>query len=109
MVLAVKAHFLDQVVRVGEVGIGVPAAEVGERGAVDHGARRRAQAALEDLGGVRPGDGVHGVEAHAEAAARQQRPNGGEVEERLHERGVVGDGVDDLHGERPQRVRPRGA
>ena len=49
------------------------AAEIGQRRAVDHGAGRRAQLALEDRRGVGAGDRVHGVEAHAEAAARTAR------------------------------------
>ena len=80
-----------------EVRVGVVAAEVGQGRAVADGARGGAEAVLEDLGGVGAGDGGHGVEGHAEAAG-EHGADGGEVEERLHQLGVVGDGVDDLDG-----------
>ena len=69
----------------------------GKGRAVADGARRGAEAVLEDLGGVGAGDGGHGVEGHAEAAG-EHGADGGEVEEGLHQLGVVGDGVDDLDG-----------
>ncbi len=90
-------HLVVELLGVDEVGVGVVAAEVGQGGAVADGARRRAEAVLEDLGGVGAGDGGHGVEGHAEAAG-EHGADGGEVEERLHQLGVVGDGVDDLDG-----------
>ena len=71
------------------------AAEIGERRPVDHRAGGGAQFALENGVGVGAGDSVHGVEAHAEAGS-EQRADGVEVEQRAHQRGVIGDGVDDL-------------
>ena len=43
------------------------------------------------------GDRVHGVEAHAEAAG-EHGADRVEVEQRLHQRGIVGDRVDHLDG-----------
>jgi hypothetical protein len=106
----------DQVGRVGEVGVGVAAAEVGERRAVDHRAARRAEPPLEDLHRVRPRDGVHRVEAEPErrpaVGAGDEPPDRREVEQPLHERRVVGHRVDHLdrhgpHGVRAQRVERR--
>ena len=80
-----------------EVRVGVVAAEVGLRLAVEDGAGRGAQPVLEDLVGVGAGDGAHRVEAHGEAAL-EHRADRGEVEQRLHQLGIVGDRVDHLDG-----------
>ncbi len=55
-------------------------AEIGARRAVDDGAGGRAERVLEDRLGVGAGDGMHGVEAHAEAG-QEQAANGVEVEQ----------------------------
>ena len=92
-----RHHQVVERLGVHEVRVGVVAAEVGLGLAVADGAGGRAQAVLEDLGGVGAGDGVHGVEGHGEAAL-EHRADRGEVEQRLHQLGVVGDRVDDLDG-----------
>ncbi len=97
-------HCVDEIVCVRQVRIGVAAAEVRQRLAVHHGPVRRAESSLEDLVGVRARDGVHRVEQHAEPAAGEQRAQGVEVEQSLHERGVVRDGIDHLHAHVAQRV-----
>ena len=79
---------------VGEIGIGMMAAEIGQRRSVDHRARARLQFALEDRMRVGAGDRVHRVEAHAEAGS-EQRADRVEVEQRAHQRGVVLYGIDD--------------
>ena len=78
------------------------AAEIGQRRAVDHGPRLRAELALEDRMGVRAGDGVHGVETHAKAGG-DQRFDRVEVEQRLHQRQVLRHRIDDLDGRAFQR------
>jgi hypothetical protein len=77
-------------------------AEVGQGHPVAHGARHRPEPALQDLRGVGARHRVHGVEGHAEAAG-EHGADGVEVEERLHQRGVVGDRVDHLDRHRPER------
>ena len=71
------------------------AAEIGQRRAVDHRARRRAELAFEDRVRVGAGDRVHRVEAHAEAGG-EQGADGVEVEQRPHQRRVVRHRIDDL-------------
>ena len=67
-----RHHDVVELLRVGEVRVGVVAAEIGQRRPVDHRARRRAEFALQDRLRVGAGDGVHGVELHAEAAGEQR-------------------------------------
>ncbi len=81
-------HLVEESLRVHEVRVGMVPAEVGQRHPVAHSAGGGAEAALEDLGGIGAGDGVHGVEGHAEAAGKE-RADGVEVEEGLHQRRVV--------------------
>ena len=73
------------------------ATEIGQRDAVEHGFRWRAEASDEDVPGVRAGDGVQGIESEAEVAADEiAKPV--EVEELFHQAGIVGDWIDDLDG-----------
>ncbi len=55
------------------------AAKVGQRHGIHDRARRRAESPFEEFARIGAGDGVHGVEAHAEPAA-EQLAYGGEVE-----------------------------
>ena len=71
------------------------AAEIGQRRAVDHRAGAGLQFALEDRMRVRAGHRMQGVVAHAEARG-EQRANRVEVEQRLHQRQILRDRVDDL-------------
>ena len=78
-----------------QIGVGMMAAEIGQRRAVLHGAGREAEALFQDFGGIRAGDGAHRVERHGEAALDRALDRG-EVEQALHQRGIVGDRIDDL-------------
>ena len=71
------------------------AAEIRQRRAIDHRAGARLQFVLEDRVGVGPGHRVQGVEAHAEARG-EQGADRVEVEQRLHQRQILRDRVDDL-------------
>ena len=78
-----------QLLGVGQVGVRVTAAEVLQGHAVHDGAGGGAQAVLQDLDGVGPGDRVHGIEAHAELPGVEELADGVEVEQGLHQRRVV--------------------
>ena len=71
------------------------AAEIGQRRAIDDRAGARAELALQNCMGIRPGDGMHRVEAHFEAAG-EEFADGVEVEQRLHQRAILRDGIDDF-------------
>nr|GEU28481.1 hypothetical protein [Tanacetum cinerariifolium] len=90
----VGRHDLDQLGSVDGIRVRVQAAEILQRLAIDHGAGRRAEDAFQDGLGVRAGHGRHAVKAHAEAAV-EQRTDGVEVEQFLHQFRVVGHRVDD--------------
>ena len=85
-------QLFNQIVRVGEIRIGMSAAEVGERYAIDDRTGQRPEATFENFDGVGARDGVHRIEAHTEAAG-EQAADGVEVEQRFHQRRVGGDGV----------------
>ena len=74
------------------------ATKVRQRCAVDDRAGRRAKRAFEDGVSIGTGDGAERVEVQAEATS-EQRGDAIEVEQRLHQRLVVGNGVDDLDGQ----------
>ena len=76
---------------VDKVRVGMVAAEIRQRVVVARGAVRRAQPVFEDFLGVGAGHRMHGVEAHAEAAG-EHLPDRVEVEQALHQLGVVGTG-----------------
>ncbi len=71
------------------------AAEVGQRRPVDHRSGARLQFALEDRMRIRTGDGVQPVEPHTEARG-EEIADRVEVEQRLHQREILRDRVDDL-------------
>ncbi|MCY1231711.1 hypothetical protein D9M72_441710 [compost metagenome] len=91
-----RHHRLVERAGVHQVRVRVVAAEVRQRNEVHHRALGCARAFLDDLLGVRPGDGAHGVEDDAEAA-RDQLADGCEVEQAFHQLGVVGHRIDDGH------------
>ena len=62
-----------------QVGIGMVMTKVGQWGAVHHGAGRRTEATLENLGRIGSGHRAHGVERHGEASG-DQRMDSPEVE-----------------------------
>ncbi len=99
------AHGRDQLGGVRGVGVGVMAAEVLQRLAVDHRAGRRTEHAFEDRAGVGPADGAHRVEAHAPALG-EPGAHGVEVEQLLHQRRIVGHRVDDLDLHVADALRP---
>ena len=61
-----RHHEVEEVLGVGRIGIGVMAAEVGQRRAVDHRAGAGLQFTLEDHMRVRAGHRVQAIETHAE-------------------------------------------
>ena len=71
------------------------AAEVGQRRAVDHRAGAGFQFVLEDHMRVRPGHRMQAIETHAETRGEQSADRV-EVEQRLHQREILRDRVDDL-------------
>ncbi len=79
-----------------QVGVGVAVAEILEGDAIDDGAGRRAEHALDDRRRVRPGHRMHGVELHAKVAAAKQRGNGVEVEQLRHQLGIVRHRIENL-------------
>ena len=84
--------------RVDGVGVGMMPAKILQRGAILHRARRKAEALFQNLMCVRPGDGVHGVKAHGQAA-RHRRADGVEIEQAFHQRGIIGHRIDHLHAQ----------
>ena len=54
---------------IGEIWVGMPAAEIFLGDAVAHRSSRCPEKRLEDHPGVRPGDRVHGIEGQVEVAA----------------------------------------
>ena len=92
---ALAHHVVVEFAGVDEVGVGVVAAEIGQRRAVAHGTTRESQAIFEDFGGIGAGDRAHRVECHGEA----RTPDRVEIEQRFHQGGVIGDGIDHLDGQ----------
>mmetsp|Transcript_8637 Transcript_8637/g.27096 ORF Transcript_8637/g.27096 Transcript_8637/m.27096 type:complete len:1102 (-) Transcript_8637:19-3324(-) len=96
---AVDGHLLGEVDGVGEVGVSVVAAEVGE-GVGVHAARLgEAELGDEEGFGVWTGDAVHGVEDHGEVGPGEEGLDDVEVEDGLEEVDVRLDAVDDLDGD----------
>ncbi|PAV92438.1 hypothetical protein WR25_05777 [Diploscapter pachys] len=87
-------HRLVQRMRVDEIGVGVMAAEILQRRAVAHRALGEAQTVFEDFGRIGAGNRAHRVECHGQAGGT----NGVEVEQPLHQGGIIGDRIDDLDG-----------
>ena len=105
---ACRHHEIVEVLGVGRIGVGVMAAEIGQRRAVDDRACARLELALEDRVSVGAGYRVQGVEAHAKPGG-EQGADGVEIEQGLHQRQILGDRVDhlDLHAldlDRPKAV-----
>ena len=88
-------HQLHEVMGMDGVRIGMMAAEIGHRLAVHDRARRRAETLFEDRFGIGAGDGAQRIEAHAEAGA-EQLGDLVEIDQLLHQLGVIRDGIDHL-------------
>ena len=97
-------HQVVEVLGMDEVGVGMAAAEVGGGHGIDHAASRGAEVVDQDRSRVGAGDGVHRIEAQAQPAG-DGRADEVEVEQRAHQRVVVGDGIDHLDGHRAQFPR----
>jgi hypothetical protein len=99
----------DQFGRIDRVRIGMAAAKIGQRRAVDHRTRWSAETVFEN--GLRVGavDRVHGVETHAEIRTCQQSGNAIEVEQGLQQFGIVGDRIDDADHHVADETRPDSA
>ena len=97
----------DELGGVGEIGIGMAAAEIRQRGSPNHGAFGRAEAALENLDGVGTGHRVHRVVPHAKGRSAQEAAHAVEVEQRLHQRRIVGHGSTTSTAISPSMNRPR--
>ncbi len=78
------------------VGIGMDAAEIRQRLRIHHRLRRGAQPALQDLGRVGPGHGIHGVETHAKTAVGEQCADTVEIEQPFHQCRVIRDCIHHL-------------
>ena len=72
-------HLAYQLFGIGQVRVGMPAAEIRQRHGVDDGPCRRAELALDQGLRIRPGHRMHSVEAHGKARAKQ-RHDGIEIE-----------------------------
>lgn len=93
----VLVHSLDQTVGVNEVGVGVTATEVWERGRVLGAAGRKAQLLLEDVDSIRTSHTMHAVEQNLEVLVRVKEVlNEVEVEDLLEHCDVVSGRVDDF-------------
>ena len=99
-------HDLHQLFRVRQVRVRMATPEITERRAVDHRARRSFEALLEDLVGIGTGDRVHGVVAHIEHTRGEQCTDTVEIEQLLHQGGVVRHGVDDIDLHRREESLP---
>ena len=71
------------------------AAKILEWRCIEDQCRVNAQAPHQDLGCIRARHRVHGVEGNAEAAG-DERADCVEIEQGLHQFGVVGDGINDF-------------
>ena len=78
-----------------EVRVRMMPAEIGQRHEVARGTLRRAEPVLQYLLGIRPRHRMHGVEAHAEAAL-EHGADRVEVEQALHQFGIVADRIDHI-------------
>ncbi len=78
-----------------EVRVGVMSAEIGQGIAIDDASLRRAQRLFQDRARIRAGDRRHGVEFDRQAGA-ESLADAVEVEQRLHQRAIICDAVDDL-------------
>ena len=89
-------HNIDQLFGIHQVGVGVSAAKIFFRFHVDQGIGCDAKPVFEDFFCIRPGNGVHGVEAQVKQAGVDQRMDTVKVKQLLHQVGIVGDRVDDF-------------
>ena len=98
-------HLLHQRLGPGGVGVGMHAAKVWQRGAVDHGSRRCPQPFLQDFHGIGAGHRTHAVHPHPEPGAKH-RPDRGKIEQAFHQRRIIGHRVHHIHHHRPQHLPP---
>ena len=84
---------------IGEVGVGMAAAEILQGDAVAHAASRRPEQPLQQSLGVGAGDGMHRIKGDR-VVAPQQIADLIEVEQLLHQGDVVVDPIDHLHLQR---------
>mmetsp|Transcript_8188 Transcript_8188/g.28125 ORF Transcript_8188/g.28125 Transcript_8188/m.28125 type:complete len:607 (-) Transcript_8188:332-2152(-) len=96
---ALVEHQRDELLGVGQVGVGVPAPKVLLRHAVLQAVLAAAQRLHEDRLGVSPRHGVQRVEHEAELRAGQELPQHVKVKDLLQQLEVVIDGGDHLDGE----------
>ena len=100
-----QAHELDEVGGVGEVGVGVVAAKVGQRLAVAQRRLGDAQPLDEDAAAVGAGHARQPVIGHGEIRPRDKGAQRGKVKHALEQRLVHGHRVDNLHRKRLGHVR----
>ena len=91
----VAHHQVIEILGVNEVRIRMMAAEILQRGVVEHELRIRSKAVDENFARIGTGHGMHGVEGDIEAIL-DQCADSVEIEECFHQFGIVGDGIDDL-------------
>ena len=78
-----------------EIGVGMPTTEILQRHAVDDGAASAPSRFSKISCAYGARYSMHGIKYHGETAGKQ-RPDGREIEQLFHQRGIVGDGVDHL-------------
>ena len=89
-----RSHPLHEISSMHEIGIGMVAAEILERNAVNDCAFRRSQTPFQDVSSVGPGYAMHCVEHDPETVPKQLL-QGLEIKQFFHHRSIVGKRVDD--------------
>ncbi len=91
----VAVEDIHQFVRISQVGIGVPLAEILQRHGIHQTVFRCIEPIDQNLPRIRACDRVHGIELHAKTAIEQQ-PDRRKIEDRCHQFGIIDDTVDDF-------------
>ena len=92
----VAAHRRHQFFRVYQIRIGMRAAEIRQRLTTQYRAGRCAQPVLQNLFRIGAGDCIHRIEAHAERARGEQFAHRIEIEQLLHQFGVISDRIENI-------------
>ncbi len=90
-------HQIIQRLGMHKIGIGVMPAKIFERHAAAHRAGGKAQPPLQNLGGIRPGDSVHRIKGHGEAAGHCG-PNARKIEQAFHQISIIGNRINHFDG-----------
>jgi hypothetical protein len=90
-----RHHQRVEIGGVDQIGVGVVAAEILQRGAMAHRAGGKAQPVFENFDRIRAIDRMHRIERHGEAALARGADRG-EIEQAVHQVGISGNGIDDI-------------